>query len=347
MPTLSVVKVDFIKISKWIGLILGIIIGIFLLIRGIFFVKEIVSPTPPPPPTVAFGKLPPAYLPSGIKKNFIYSVDTITGRLPVFSDRAKVYKMNFPEPDILAVERMSQKAASLGFDSKVEQLSDSIYRWRTQEPVIKILVVNVRASEFRLISDFLSDESLFSDREVLSEEEAITNAKSFLYSLSLYPDDLDETKTKAKLLSINKGVISDVDRLTNAKLITVYFFQKDRDGLPVVYPSGTGSIMNVTLAGAGSNMQVIDSRFFYQKALDESATYPIISAEQAFDLLKNGKVFVTSHESKDISIVIKKVYLAYYSPGRSQKYLMPVVVFEGKDDFVAYVSAVKGEWIGN
>ena len=117
--------------------------------------------------------------------------------------------------------------------------------------------------------------------------------------------------------------------------------------MPIVYPSGTGSTMNITLAGAGSNMQVIDARFFYQKTLDESGTYSIISSEQAFDLLKNGKAYVASHKSKNLNIVIKKVYLAYYFTGRSQKYLTPVVVFEGKDDFIAYVSAVKGEWIGN
>lgn len=347
MPTLSVVKFDFIKISKWVGLILGILIGIFLLIKGIFFIKEIVSPTPPPPPTVAFGKLPRVYLPSGIKKNFTYTIDTISGQLPLLPDRTKVYKMEFPEPDILAFERMSQKAATLGFDTKAEQLSDSVYRWKIQDPIIKTLVVNVRSSEFSLISNFLANENLFKDREIMSEEDTITNAKSFLYSLSLYPEDLDESKTKARLLSINKGVISDVNIVTKAKLISVYFFQKDRDGLPIVYPSGTGSSMNITLAGAGSNMQVIDARFFYQKALDESATYSIISSEQAFDLLKNGKAYVASYKLKDLNIVIKKVYLAYYSPGRPQKYLMPVVVFEGKDNFIAYVSAVTDEWIGN
>ena len=347
MPTLSVIKYDFIKILKWVGLILGILIGVFLLIKGIFFIKEIVSPTPPPPPTAAFGKLPPVYLPSGIKKNFTYEVDTISGQLPLFPDRTKVYKMEFTEPDILAFERMSQKAATLGFDTKAEQLSDSIYRWKIQDPIIKTLVINARSSEFSLISNFLLNENLFSDREIMREEDAITIAKSFLYSLSLYPEDLDESKTKTKLLSINKGVISDVDKVTKAKLISVYFFQKDRDEMPIAYPSGTGSTMNITLAGAGSNMQVIDARFFYQKTLDESGTYSIISSEQAFDLLKNGKAYVASHKSKNLNIVIKKVYLAYYSTGRSQKYLTPVIVFEGKDDFIAYVSAVKGEWIGN
>lgn len=345
MPTLSVVRKDFIKISKWVGLALGASIGIFLLVKGFFFIKEVVSPTPPPPPTVAFGKLAKVYLPEGIKKNFIYSIDTITGDLPTFPDRTKVYKMDQGEPDILGVERTSQKVASLGFDGKAQQLSDTVYRWRTSEPFLKSLVINVRYSSFNLQTAFLTNQDLLYSKNILNKDEAINQAKSFLYSLSLYPPDLDESKTKTKSLSVKNGVIYDATSISNTDLITVYFFQKDIDGLPIVYPSGTGSTMNFTIAGGGQEQEVVDARFFYQKIANKSATYPLLTSDQAFEKLKKGNAYIASYEGKDLVIVIKKVYLGYYASGRTQNFLMPVIVFEGKNDFVAYVSAVTDGWI--
>ncbi len=345
MPTLSVVRTDFIRISKWVGLILGILFGIFLLVKGVFFIKEIISPTPPPPPTVAFGKLSKAYIPKGIKKDFRYIIDTLSGDLPAFADRVSVYKINQGEVDILRVERTTQKVATLGFNIKPEQLSDTLYRWRVNEPYPKSLVINIRSQELNLQTAFLTNADLLYSKNILGKDEAINKAKSFLYALSLFPDDIDETKTKTKSLSVKNGVISPAISISDTDLITVYFFQKDVDGLPIVYPSGTGSLINLTIAGGGADHEVVDARFFYQKIGDEGATYPILTSQEAFEKLKKGQAYIASYEAGDLEIVIKKVYLAYYMSGRVQKFLLPVIVFEGKNDFVAYVSATADEWI--
>lgn len=348
MPTLSVVKVDFIKVSKWIGIVLAILIAIFLLIKGLFFIKELIWPTPPPPPTVTFGKLPKPYFPEGIKKNFKYTIDTLSGELPKLPDRTNVYEMGKSEPDILAVQRMTEKAVSLGFNPETEQLSETVYRWRsTGEKPTRVLVVNVLLAEFNLSSDFLSNKDLLSETGALDEAEAINTAKGFLNTLSLFPSDLDELKTKTKLLKLENGLLIEVEKPKDAKIINIYFFQKDINELPIVYPIGGGSSIQLTVAGGRFNNEVIDGRYFYQNITEESGTYPIISAETAFEQLKKGNVFIASHEGQDLNIVIKKVYLAYYASGRSQDFLTPVVVFEGKNNFVAYVPAVTPEWIGN
>jgi len=39
------------------------------------------------------------------------------------------------------------------------------------------------------------------------------------------------------------------------------------------------------------------------------------------------------------------VYLAYYDSLDPQTYLQPVFVFEGDDDFLAYVPAVEAAWV--
>ncbi|KKQ73667.1 MAG: hypothetical protein US95_C0050G0001, partial [Candidatus Woesebacteria bacterium GW2011_GWB1_38_5] len=45
------------------------------------------------------------------------------------------------------------------------------------------------------------------------------------------------------------------------------------------------------------------------------------------------------------NIVIRKVYLAYYDPDQYTEYYQPVIVFEGDDDFTAYVSAIIDDYI--
>lgn len=347
MPTLSVVKIHFLKVGKWLLIILGILIGMFLLIRGLFFIKELISPTPPPAPTVTFGKIPKPYFPQGIKKEFKFTIDTLSGELPQFPDRSKVYKLGKSEPDILAVERMSEKAVSLGFSQEAEQLSENVYRWRDPTSPNRILVVNVLLGEFNLSSDYIFSEGLLNNQGVISETSSINTAKDFLLSMGLYPQDLDETKTKTIPLKIDGGSLYEVKKPSETKIINIHFYQKDVDELPIVYSLGSGSSMQLTVAGGNQKEEVIDGRYFYQNRTEESATYPIITSEKAYDELKKGNAFIASHEGTDTNIVIKKVYLAYYSPGKIQDYLTPVVVFEGKDNFFAYVPAINQQWFGN
>lgn len=330
-------------ISKWGGLILGIIIGFFLLTKGVFFIKGVISPAKPPPPEAKFGKLPAIIFPAGIKKDFKYSIDTISGELPAFPDRLNVYKIGEEEPDILAVEKMSKRVLDLGFDPKPEQLSDTVYRWTNSSSLQKSLVLNVHRREFNLISNYLFDKNLLSSQNVSTNEEAISTARNLLESLSFYPEDLDESKTKAIPLSVANGTLSEATSISNTRLISVYFFQKDRDEIPIIYPYGSKSTINVTIAGGGFNKEIIDARYFHQNISDESSTYGVITADQAFEKLKKGDSYIYSFDSKKPDVIIKKVYLGYYVEKRVQKYLMPVVIFEGNNNFFGYVSAVTDE----
>lgn len=344
MPTLSIFKTEFITVAKWAGIIFAGVLGIFILIKVVFFIKELVAPTPPPPPTVSFGKLPAIYFPDGIKKRFSYSIDTISGELPSFPDRTKVYKMTKSGPDILAVEKASEKIKTLGFEEKPEHLSDIVYRWRAVRSPSKNLVLNVKTGAFNLNSSFISDAGL-SAKNIPDQKGAIVIAQNFLKSLSLYPEDIDEEKTKTELFTIKNGVLTKALSLSNTQLISVYFFEKDKDDMQIVYPAGTISSMNLVIGSGERNPQVVDARFSYQKISDKSGTYPIKTAGVAYEQLKKGEARIASHTGDELSIKIKKVYLGFYVEGREQKYLMPVIVFEGNNEYVAYVPAIKDEWI--
>lgn len=347
MATLSDFKVKFLNAAKWVGIAFAVLLGLFVLIKVLFFIKELIAPTPPPPPTASFGKLPKMSFPEGIKKNFTYTIDTLSGDLPSFPDRTNVYKMEKPGPDILAVERASQKVAALEFNSKPEQLSDILYRWSNPGPPQKSLVLNVNMASFNLYSSYLSDPVVLSAVNLPDEKGAITVAQAFLEALGLYPEDIDLEKTKTELFDINNEVLGPATSLSRSKLISVYFFQKNIDDLEIAYPNGKVSVMNLVVAGGEDNPQVVNARFFYQKVSDESETYPIKTAKDAFEELKKGGGYIASHNGNDLNISIKKVYLAFYIEGRTQDFLLPVVVFEGSSDFIAYIPAIKAEWINN
>lgn len=345
MLTLSKVKLELTTILKWAGVIFGILLALFLLVKIVFFVKNIIAPTPPAPPNAAFGKIPAPYFPSGIKRDFSYKLDTVSGQLPSFADRQKVYKMVITVPQLLNFKNASSKITSLGFGPTPEKLSDSVYRWKENGTFTKALVMDVDRLQFSLSSNFLEDPNIVTANNLPSQADAISQAKDFLSSLGAYPQDIDESKTQALLFKIDQGVISPAQNSATADLVSVYFYQKNVNGFPIVYPGGKISSMNVTIAGGPDNGQVVDARFFYQKVTGENAEYGIKTAKLAYDELKQGKAYIGSVDAGATDITIKKVYVAYYSPGRTQNFLLPIIVFEGSNNFVAYVSAVKDEWL--
>ena len=347
MPTLSIVKMDFLKFAKWGGIALGILIILVVILRILLMVKEIISPTPPPAPTLTFGKLPSTYFPESIEKNFTYEVDTISGELPNLYPTAKVYKMEQQEPDILAVQKASEKVSRLGFKSRPQQISDFVYLWNDSSIPAKNLILNTKLSEFNLTSSFLEHEDLLSGKNFTNQNEPISEAKSFLKTLKFYPDDLDDEKTQVEFSILDNGKITPSTRVVSSNLATVYFFQKDIKEIPIVYPQGKKSSMKLVIGSGRLFGQVLDAKFTHQKILDESSTYPIKTTTVAFDELKNGNAYIVSHNGTDNKILIKKVYLAMYSEGRIQKFLTPVIVFEGNNDFMAYVPAITNEWIDN
>jgi hypothetical protein len=347
MPTLSLVKGNFIKALKWIGIIILILIALLLLFKGALALKEKIRPTPPPKPTVGFGKLPAQFFPNDNKKVLTYKVDTLDGKLPVFSNRNKVYEMEKPTPNILAIDRANSILSQQGFNPEPEQLADRVFRWVNYSPPEKSLVLNVDNQEFILSSSFISDPTILAAVNLPNKNSAINTAKSFFNSLSLFPDDIDENKTTAQLLRMKNGALLPASSLSNAQLISVFFFQKDKDDMPIVYSQGKWSPINATVASGGRNSQIIDARYFHQKSLEKFETYPIKSAEAALEDLKKGKGFIANYEGTGNEVKIKNVYLAYYHEGREQDYLMPVVVFEGGDNFLAYVPAITDEWINN
>ena len=72
------------------------------------------------------------------------------------------------------------------------------------------------------------------------------------------------------------------------------------------------------------------------------ATYPIKTAETAYNDLKTGKGIVILQPPK-AQVSISSVYLGYFISDKYTPYLQPIYIFEGQN-FVAYVPAISSEF---
>lgn len=347
MATLSNVTSLTRKLLKWLGLGIAALLVLMLVFKIIDFVKQQI--TPPPPPTVSFGKLPAIeFPPSQTGKTLSYSIDTITGALPVFSDRAAVYKTIPSMPELLALNKATSKVQSAGFNSSGTQLSEGVYQW-TQNPqgleLQKKMVLNIFSGDFNLSSNFLEDSQVLAGNNLPNETAAINSAENLLSNMSSMPDDIIIDKTLTGLFSIKNGKVVSSTSLSTAQIVQVSFFQRDLGGFPIVYPNSNASTINVFVGGGPNSPQIVQADFFHQNISSENATYPILSTSQALDKLKDGEGYIASYDGDGSEISVNKVFLAYYLSNTPQEYVLPVVVFKGNKGFTAYVSAVRDDWI--
>ncbi len=348
MPTLSQTTKETKLIIKWGIIGIALIALIFLGIKAGGFLKEVFFPTPPPAPTVSFGKLPKiGFLENKEIGNYSYSIDTLTGKLPVFPDRATVFKTKEQKSDLLAFEKSKERAQKLGFEQSPQTLSDGVYRWIDQSKIERKLTLTALEPKLILDSNFYTDEYILKGENLPSENEAISIAKDMLNSISMLPESVDEEKTTTTLFTIKNYALIPATSFAGSQVIQVNFFQKDIDEKSVFYKSPYTPNISIYITGGERRWQIVKVEYYYQELSESLATYPIKTAEEAFEELKNGKAFYASIPIEKNDINIKEVNLAYYIPDESTKYIMPVIVFEGDEGFFAYISAIKDEWIDN
>ena len=344
MLTLSSLKYDLKSILRVIGIVLGTVLVIFLLFKIGLFVKEIVRPSPPTPPDVKFGKLPKISFPESVtKEKLTYKIDTLSGNIPGYSHLAYVYKMKVPKPDLLALERANEKAASVGFKEGGKKVSENVYEWKSEEPP-KALRMSTRTYDFTLRTNFSTSSAFFTNTE--AETDSINQATGYLQAMDLLYDDIDTEKTATFLYSIENGALKESSSLSGSQAIGVYFFQKDVNDLPVYYPEGK-STMNLVATNWERGLYVASGSFSYQTPdLEDKSTYSIKSGAEAFEELKKGNGYIARFFPEPGEILIKNIYLGYYIGREKQQYLMPIFIFEG-NNFLAYISSLKDELIRN
>lgn len=340
----------FHKILKW-TIILGSLVVVLILIFNISrIVLKILYPPPPDYPTVLFGKLPPVIFPkSTVNESFSYSLNTLSGTLPKLPDRVKIFKTTTEPVTLLNVQNAREKAANVGFVNQEDKqfrefvITPTKYQWQVvSNGLLRTLVMNTDTYDFRLTSTYRTYPPILNQSLVATEENAKERVIDYLTDITLFSKDINMEKAKIRSLTLINGILVPSANISDTQVFRVDIFQSDVEELPVYYPAHPYSSMYFLMMARANNIDdVLEANFFHQSIATESATYPIKTAEEAFTDLKNGKGFISNFYGTSTNIPITDVTLGYFFGEERLGYLMPVILFQSKEEYFAFVPALK------
>ncbi len=317
----------------------------FVFLKGGTIIKNLFFPTPPPPPKEEFGKLPRISFPNQNPVNIEYRINTLTGRLPIFPDRMKVYKIKKKEPSLVALQTVRGNLKILGFDENETKLSESTYQWNNR--LGQTIQVNILTDNFKLSSNFLSGEPEKISGIATKKDDAYNSSLSFLEGLNQDTSDIDRGKSTLTYLKSSQGIITRADSQNEANLSRLDLFQKDLEKYKIYYPGLTESTMYFVFKNREGIPTMTDAHLVHLIAdLASFSEYPIKTSDQAFADLKAGNSYVFNENKNADQLDITDVFLGYYIGQEDQQYFLPIIVFKGKG-FTAYVQGVPDTSIGN
>ncbi len=331
-------------------------IGLVVLIVGRMFLEAGVSywkathPPAPPPPTVGFGVLPMIRLPAvpTSQKPSAYQLEIPNSRFPEFPDRAKVFLMEKATPNLLADQRAKEIAANYGFVFAPTVLSDRLYRWTKTIPLQAVLEMDTQRFNFSIKTDYLSRVELINNKKALpSEIDAVQAVKSFLSAGQSLPVDMATSSGKVQYLKSLGGEVLPAVSFSDADFMQVDVMRNPVDGNKPFYTAkGERGILHAILSGGfGGRDQVVEMEFNYQPAdYLQFHTYPLRSAQSAWQILQAGEAYIASKGTSDTAVV-RDMSLGYYEDSEEQDYLQPIYVFHGDDGFMAFVPAIDPRYI--
>ena len=352
MPTLTETAKVARKIIKYgaIGII-GLIILIPTVRASIKYWDKL-HPAPPPPPNVAFGKLPVIEFGKNtqvIPTNLQFQLQTVDGALPNLSNQTKVYFIPTLGSKFFDEEKTRQKAGWLEFplESKKTNPTQFFFINPQTKATLQIDTIN---NNFEISFPYQEDHS-FTNFPAPNQIQALNELKNLLARAQLWPNDIDETKTQSIFLRYQpaENKLITVPSLSEAQLIKINLFRADQNDLPILPPHpNEANISFIISRNNESGKKIIKGRYIhYPINYDHWATYPLKSPNVAWEELKTGKAYVANlgNNSKQKPIIIRRIYLAYFDPDIAQNFLQPIFVFEGDNQFLAYLSAIDSIWV--
>jgi len=327
-----------------------IAISIFVLILGLvsfigykIWYANYLSNLPPveEKPDTGFGLLPPPDFPKTnvSSSNFSYSLDTTTGGLPKvgedlgFEKIVKVYFVVKSFATLLSSEKFQVLAEKFNITTPPEILNETQYTFVEKD---KTLNVDLDSGNFSYLK-----EASISGRESLDDDnKLVSDFKAILSSLGVLNGDLTNGRTKVTLLNLDNGelVPTQLRSETEAALISLWPAPIDKKSI-FTSDFNKSLVSAIVVKGTDRLDRFLALNFtYYPIDTTTFATYPIKTAEVAFNDLKGGKGVIIVEPPKP-QVSITSVYLGYYLSENYSPYLQPIYVFEGPN-FVAYVTAV-------
>lgn len=354
LTEVSIISRKIIRYSVYL-LIIGLIARTAYNIGRSIYQK--LFPPPPPEATVVFGILPKlpfpernfpkvSYYPDSIN----YKVETANGKLPVFPIQLPVYLMPPIPQNINALADAKTIAKGLGFEPEGRPILEStpnVYLFQ-KKGTPSTLTMNIITGVFSISFDIGQDPSILAGTPPEAGA-AMEQIKSYLNTAKILQGDLAGGRFTHQFLKAEGKDILPADSRSDANLIKINIFRKNygvNNDIPSVTPDMPEA--NVWFIIGSSSQQIVTAEYhYYPIEVGRSGTYPLKTSDEALSDLKSKKGFIANiGNNPDGNITVRKIYLAYYDAGQYQEYYQPVAVFEGDNDFLAFVPAVQDKYYG-
>lgn len=343
--------------KKMVWWIVGIFVAYIIIKSLIGFAVQYWKKTHPPPlplPNVLFNKLPKPDFNSTLSTSGMkFTLQNIEGKPPETTMSAKVYNIPKKSPTFSSDDKAQKLATKLGFNAKPDNIDSIYYSYIDPKEAKRTLALDIANFNFKLSYDYNKNpQDIFQNLGQTSREKALAEVKNFIRFNSLFDDSILNGKISTDILRFDPIIngFTPASSLANTQVVRVNFFRSDLDNLKILPPNFSKSYnYALFLPSANPKTQILELSFtFWPIEFDNFATYPLRSGQDAWKDFTDGYASIINlgNNNKEERIVIRKIYLAYYDSLEPQSFLQPIFVFEGDNDFVAYLPAISFLWLG-
>lgn len=291
------------------------------------------------PPTVKYGNLPKIVFPSKEIKKKKFRFEFPNDSVPEFKDQSRVYIIYRPNNSFLALEKDKETASKFGFDSEPTEIKSGIYEFKNE--LNRSLRINVLDGSFKMSYPYLEDQMLNDPKRMPNKSESINIASRALENGDKLTDDLENGNKNVSFFKIENSGLKTVGSQAEANVARVDFYREELNDLKIVSKDVGQASVSIMVSGSDvSEKRVLEINYKDLNIDRESfSTYPIKSTEEAIADLNSGNYWPASDVVTE-SVIIRNVYLAYLEPITLTNYLQPIFVFEGDNNFTAYIPAI-------
>lgn len=309
--------------------------------KGAFKIYRTIYP-PYTPPTVKYGNLAKIIFPSKEKVNKSFSFEFPNDEIPEFKDQSRVYIIYRPNNSFLALEKDKETAKKFGFDKEPTEIRSGIYEFKNE--LNRSLRINVLDGSFKMSYPYLEDQMLNDPTRMPNKSEAIKNASQALNNGDKLTEDLENGIKEVTFLKIENNGLKTVGSQAEANVARIYFYREELDDVKIISKDVGQASVSVLVSGSEVLEKKILEINYKDLSIDRESfsTYPIKTVDEAIDDLKSGNYWPASDIVND-KVIIRRVYLAYFEPVTLTNYLQPIFVFEGDNNFTAYIPAISSE----
>lgn len=299
-------------------------------------------PTPPPPPTMAFGPLPQIKFPQKEQAALTYTLELPNGVFNDYGDRATVYLMPEKRARFLALDETITEAAQLGFKDKPQARTDTVYRFNKEDPLPTTLDVNISTGRMILSVNWSIDSNFVLIKQLPTEDKAQSEFMNYLKKADLVPEDLANGETHITYLKVTGNSYVPTVSLSEADFLRLDVFRAKIDDLyETVTPDPQQGVVRAIVSGNPDKARYVGIEYnYYPVDYETNATYYLKQPSQAWMELQQGGGYIAQVDPGVSEVIVRRVDLGYYDAFESQPYFQPVYIFRGDDNLIAYVPAL-------